>query len=192
MFPATFTALYDACVLYPAPLRDLLLELATSELFKARWSEQIHQEWIKNLLKNRPELDPECISRTRELMDQAVDDCLISGYESLIDSLSILPDPKDRHILAAAIKGRADVIITYNLKDFPVEVLNRYEIEVQHPDTFIKHIIDLKPEKVCLAVKIIRRRLRKPQQSTDDYLMTLAKLKLPQTIEFLANRTELI
>lgn len=191
MFPASFTALYDACVLYPAPLRDLLLELATSEIFKARWSKQIQEEWASNLAKNRPELDRKCIARTRKLMNQAVEDCLIEGYEELIDSLE-LPDLGDRHVLAAAIKGRADVIVTYNLKHFPEKNLDKYGIEAQHPDEFIGHVIDLQPEKVCLAVKSIRKRLRNPPQDVDDYLMSLAKQKLPQTISFLGNRKDFI
>jgi len=191
MFPASFTALYDACVLYPAPLRDLLVQLATSEIFKARWSKQIQEEWANNLIKDRPELNRKCITRTRKLMNQAVDDCLIENYETLIDSLE-LPDLDDRHVLAAAIRGRADVIVTYNLKHFPEKYLEEYGIEAQHPDEFIGHVIDLQPEKVCLAVKSIRKRLRNPPQDVDDYLMSLAKQKLPQTISFLGNRKEFL
>lgn len=191
MFPASFTALYDACVLYPAPLRDLLLELATSEMFKARWSKQIQDEWANNLMEDRPELDRKCILRTQKLMNQAVEDCLIENYKGLIDSLE-LPDLGDRHVLAAAIRGRVDVIVTYNLRHFPEKNLDKYGIEAQHPDEFIGHIIDLQPEKVCLAVKSIRKRLRNPPQDVDDYLMSLAKQKLPQTISFLGNRKDFI
>jgi hypothetical protein len=102
-----FTAIFDACVLYPAPLRDLLLSLAQTELFRARWTNDIHEEWIRSVLKDRPDLAPN-LQRTRELMDTAVPDCLVTGYQSLIDSLK-LPDPQDRHVLAAAIVGRASV-----------------------------------------------------------------------------------
>jgi predicted nucleic acid-binding protein len=115
MFPASFTALFDACVLYPAPLRDLLLQMAVSETFRARWTETIHDEWTRNLLANRPNLKAEAIENTVQAMNRAIEDCLIVGYEDLIPSLD-LPDKDDRHILAAAIKGGADVIVTFNLK----------------------------------------------------------------------------
>jgi predicted nucleic acid-binding protein len=113
-----FTALYDSCVLYPAPLRDLLMWLALSDLFRARWSNDIHEEWIRNLLEDRPDLTRERLERTRDKMNSNIRDCLVTGYEPLIDGLT-LPDPNDRHVLAAAIRASADVIVTFNLKDFP-------------------------------------------------------------------------
>ena len=103
---AAFTAIFDACVLYPAPLRDLLLHLAGTQLFRARWTEEIHGEWVRNLLKNRPDLTRKQLDRTRALMDRAVPDCLVTGHLPLMEAL-ILPDPGDRHVLAAAIcEGR--------------------------------------------------------------------------------------
>ena len=101
---ANFSAVYDACVLYPAPIRDLLLQLALSDLFRAHWTNDIHDEWTRNVLKNRPDLTAEQLQRTRELMDANVRDCLVTGYESLIPSLE-LPDENDRHVLAAAIRA---------------------------------------------------------------------------------------
>ncbi|MEZ2233262.1 PIN domain-containing protein [Microcoleus sp.] len=97
-------ALYDACVLYSAPLRDLLMQLALTDLFQARWTDEIHDEWIRNVLKNRPDLTIEQLTRTKDLMNRYVRDCLVTGYEWIIPSLN-LPDPNDRHILAAAIKS---------------------------------------------------------------------------------------
>jgi predicted nucleic acid-binding protein len=167
------------------------MELASYRLFRAKWSEEIHNEWTRNLLANNPNTKPENIQATREAMNQAVPDCLVSGHEKLIDSLS-LPDAKDRHVLAAAITSNADVIITYNLKDFPAEVLRLHQVEAQHPDKFIRDLIDLHPDEVCRAAKKIRKRLKNPPFSTDDYLMSLAKQRLPQTIEHLANRKDLI
>jgi predicted nucleic acid-binding protein len=122
-----FTALYDACVLYPAPLRDLLMQLALSGRFRAKWTNAIHDEWIRSLLRERPDLKPEQLERTRTLMNAHVRDCLVGNYESLISSLS-LPDPDDRHVLAAAIRARADVIVTFNLKDFPAEALEKRKV----------------------------------------------------------------
>ncbi len=94
-----YTALYDACVLYPAPLRDLLLQLALTGLFRARWSATIHDEWTRNVLLDRPDLTAAQLQHTRALMDAAVPDALVVGYEKLIPSLT-LPDPDDRHVLA--------------------------------------------------------------------------------------------
>lgn len=142
-----YTALFDACVLYPAPLRDFLMQLATTDLFRARWSAHIHEEWIRSVLRDRSDLKRENLEHVRDLMDASVCDCLVENYEPLIERLT-LPDPEDRHVLAAAIRGRADVIVTYNLKDFPVEYLCVYDVDAQHPDEFIAHLIDLAPTAV--------------------------------------------
>ncbi|NMF65322.1 hypothetical protein DP113_33760 (plasmid) [Brasilonema octagenarum UFV-E1] len=124
-------ALLDACVLYPAPLRDFLMRLATTGSYKPRWSAMIHDEWIRNVCANRPDLSLAYLERTRTLMDLHVEDALVEGYETIIPTLS-LPDADDRHILAAAIVGQCDTIITFNLKDFPQETLAPYRIEAVH------------------------------------------------------------
>ncbi|MFD2252423.1 hypothetical protein FHS82_004110 [Pseudochelatococcus lubricantis] len=97
-----YTALLDANVLHPAPLPDLLLQLAVTDLFKARWTADIHREWIEALLRNEPARNRTALERTRDLMDKATRDCLVEGYHALIPALT-LPDPDDRHVLAAAI-----------------------------------------------------------------------------------------
>jgi PIN domain len=111
-------AVYDACALYPAPLRDLLLHLACVGLVRPRWTDAIHDEWIRNLLANRPDLARSQLDRTRALMERAVPDALVRGYEPRIPSLT-LPDADDRHVLVAAIEAGAGVIVTFNLADFP-------------------------------------------------------------------------
>ncbi|MBD2655499.1 MULTISPECIES: PIN domain-containing protein [Synechocystis] len=179
--PSNYTALYDACVLYPAPLRDLLLQLALTDLFRAKWTDDIHQEWLRNVLNKRPDLTLEQLTRTRDLMNSHVRDCLITGYESLIPALH-LPDPDDRHVLAAAIQGGVDVIVTFNLKDFPPRALAPYDIEAQHPDEFIACVIDLKPITIAQAVETVRRRLRSPPMTKEEHLETLLCLGLPLTI----------
>jgi predicted nucleic acid-binding protein len=179
--PSSFTVLYDASVLYPAPLRDLLMQLALTDLYRARWTEQIHQEWIRSLLKKRPNLTAEQLDYTRQLMNRHVRDCLIAHYESLIPALS-LPDPDDRHVLAAAIKGEVDVIVTMNLRDFPVSVLSQYEVEAQHPDDLIVDLIDLDPYAVVEAVKICRARLKNPPKTVEEYLYTLTKQQLAVSV----------
>src|SRR5438105_9078249 len=101
-----FIAVYDACVFYPASLRDLLIRLATKQLFQAKWSEQILDECFESILRKSPELDPAKLDRTRRLMNAAVRDCLVVGHDVLIDGLK-LPDPDDQHVLAAAIEAGA-------------------------------------------------------------------------------------
>jgi len=90
-----FTVVYDACVLYPAPLRDFLMRLALTDLYRARWTEMIHDEWIRNVLRQRPDLKPEDLDRTRVLMNAHVRDSLVTGFEHLIPSIA-LPDADDR------------------------------------------------------------------------------------------------
>lgn len=130
------TVIYDACVLYPAPLRDFLMWQALTDLFKARWTEQIHQEWIRNVLENRPDLTLSQLTRTKNLMNANVRNCLVTGYESLIPTLW-LPDPNDRHVLAATIHCEADFIVTFNLKDFPSKLIEPLGVSAIHPDDFI-------------------------------------------------------
>ena len=188
---ATFTAVYDSCVLYPATIRDLLLELALTDLFRAKWSAAIHEEWMASLTKTRPDLKREKLERTRELMDLHVRDCLVTNYEDLIPALR-LPDKKDRHVFAAAIRAGADVIVTYNIKDFPTSELSVYGIEAQHPDEFVMHLLDLAPGAVCASVKTVRARLKNPVVSTGQYLATLERLELIQTARVLETYAELL
>lgn len=188
---AAFTALYDACVLYPAPLRDLLMHLALADLFRAKWTDAIHDEWIRAVLKSRPDLTAEQLERTRQLMNAHVRDCLVTGYEEIIPSLS-LPDPGDRHVLAAAVVGRADVIVTFNLKHFPASALSPLGVEAQHPDEFVTHLLDLDPGAVCAAVKRQRESLKKPAKSVAEFVPTLEQCGLPLTVAALAAFAELL
>ncbi len=177
-----FTVVYDACVLYPAPLRDLLMRLALTDVFRARWSNQIHDEWIESILKDRPDLKRESLEKTRTLMNSNVRDCLVTGHEYLIPSIE-LPDPKDRHVVAAALHCGANLIITANIKDFPDEKLSRYRLEAQHPDDFIFNQFDLSTAAVVQAAADQRRALKNPPKSVDDFLDCLLKQGLPQTVD---------
>lgn len=167
-----FIVLFDACVLYPAPLRDFLLRLAGLKLFAAKWTEKIHDEWISNLLQKRPELEKP-LKRTRKLINDSVPDCLVSGYEPLIPGLN-LPDKDDRHVLAAAILCGAQIIVTFNNKDFPKKILETYGIEAVHPDEFVGHQMSLHQGQVIKAAKNHRASLTKPPKSEDEYLNTLS------------------
>jgi predicted nucleic acid-binding protein len=177
-----YTALYDANVLYPAPLRDLLMRLAMEDIFRARWTDQIHDEWIRNVLRDRSDLTHAQLLRTRKLMDRHVRDALVIGYDDLIPGLK-LPDPDDRHVLAAAIKSRADVIVTFNLEDFPARTLATYGLEAMHPDDFIVDQFDLYEAAICRAVRKQRAALKNPPQDVNQLLDTFVRQRLPQTVE---------
>lgn len=178
------TAIYDACVLYPAPLRDLLMQLALAELFQAKWTTKIHDEWMRNVQANRTDITWEKLVRVRDLMNSHVEESLVDGYEDLIPVLE-LPDPDDRHVLAAAIIAKADVIVTFNLKDFPISKLEQYEIEAIHPDEFIAELILLDRQAVADAVECCRQRLRNPAKSIDEFLEILLRQGLTRSCNLL-------
>ncbi|MDH4120540.1 MAG: PIN domain-containing protein [Deltaproteobacteria bacterium] len=188
---ANFTAVYDACVLYPVTVRDLLMQLARTRLFRARWTTQIHEEWMRAVTQQNPKIKREQLDRVRELMDKDSEACLVEGHEILIPSLS-LPDQNDHHILAAAIHCRADVIVTYNLKDFPADKLAVHGIEAQHPDEFLCHLMDIGPEIVCGSVKECRERLKNPPFDPASYLTLLEQRELLQFVFHLKNSSFLI
>lgn len=181
---SNFTVVYDSCVLYSAPLRDFLMELALTDLFRARWSEDIHREWIRSLLENRADLSEDQLLKTKKMMDSHVRDAVVTGYENLIPSLT-LPDSNDRHVLAAAIRCGASVIVTTNLKDFPDHALEIYDIEAQHPDEFILYLLDLQPARVCAAAEKQRQRLRNPPIEPERYLDNLLRQGLSKTVAYL-------
>ena len=178
---ARVTVIYDACVLYPAPLRDFLMRLALTDLYRARWTGMIHDEWTRNVLRRRPDLKAEDLERTRSLMDAHARDSLVTGFEHLIPSIE-LPDADDRHVLAAAIQSGASLIITFNLKDFPLEQLNRYQVSAQHPDDFIFDLLDQHLARICEATANHRRSMKNPPKTADEYLDTLLKQGLTQTV----------
>jgi predicted nucleic acid-binding protein len=167
------------------------MHLALSDLYHAKWTAQIHEEWMRNVLVNRKDLTLKQLERTRDLMNAHVRDCLVEGYEKLIGAVE-LPDQNDRHVVAAAIRASAAVIVTYNLKDFPKEIIGEYGIEAQHPDQFISHLIDLAPGVVCTAVKRLRKSLNNPIIGSDDYLAILEKQSLPKTVSQLNKFIETI
>ena len=168
---ANFTVVYDACVLYPASVRDLVVELARTGLLRAKWTARIHAEWINAASRDRPELDRARLERVAQLMNCAVPDCLVTGFESLEAGLTSLPDPNDRHVLAAAIHCGAQEIVTFNLRDFPDTALAPYGIRAIHPDAFVEHLLDLNSEVTCEAIKRIRGRLANPRCSAEEMIV---------------------
>lgn len=157
---APFTVVYDASVLFSARLRDLLVRLALTDLFRAKWTNDIHKEWIRAVCKRRS-VDAERLERTRKLMDAAVRDCLVGGYGDLIEKVR-LPDQDDRHVVAAAIKSGAQTIVTFNLRDFPLRELQKWDIEARHPDAFIVDLMGINLPKVIEAVRAQREALVNP------------------------------
>lgn len=181
---STVTVVYDACVLYPAPLRDLLMRLALTDLCRARWTNLIHDEWIRSVLRQRPDLRADDLERTRSLMNAHVRDGLIAGFEHLISTVR-LPDPNDRHVVAAAIHGGASLIVTFNVRDFPPGQLAPYGLATQHPDDFICELLEHSPARVCEAVSRHRRALRNPPRTADEYLATLERQGLMRMVRLL-------
>jgi len=176
----TEQVVYDACVLYPAPLRSLFMYLALSGLFRARWTDAIHEEWIRNAIRDYPGFTRTMANRVRELMDAHVHDALVTGYEWRIPSLT-LPDSNDRHVLAAAIECQASVIVTFNLRHFPKEVVDAYGIEARHPDEFVAQYLDSNEDRVCTAVRLQRASLKNPPIAVDGFLDILERQQLPTT-----------
>jgi hypothetical protein len=176
-----FVVVYDACVLYPAPIRDLLLRIANAGIVRARWTERILEECFRNIAKDRPDLAIDALNRTRRLMCDAVPDCLVAGYEHLEHALD-LPDLDDRHVLAAAIRANAQAIVTFNLRDFPDHVLQRYDIEAKHPDDFVLESLDLAPGAIVECAVGQARALQRPPVSLPELLNTLSRLGLVQSV----------
>jgi hypothetical protein len=177
-------ALLDANILYPAPIRDYMLRLAGLNLFKPKWTNEIQEEWIRSLLRNRPDLNRLSLELTRDAMNSAFPDATIEDYEELITSIS-LPDLKDRHILASAIKGNVDVLVTFNLKDFPRDYLKKYGLAVQHPDEFVSGLILVDRLKAEEALQNMMKSLRKPTRTREELLATLLRCGLKNTVSML-------
>ncbi len=173
--------LLDANVLYPAPMRDLLMQLTVADLFREKWTADIHREWIEALLVDQPHRDRVALERTRDRMNAATRDCLVTGYQTLIPSLRF-PDPDDRHVLAAAIVRHCDAIVIQTLRDFPQAALAPHGLEALHPDVFLQAQIGLEPALFCIAVRKVRTRLKNPPYSVDEYLNTLTRQGLVATV----------
>lgn len=166
------------------------MRLALTDLFKAHWTDQIHDEWINALLREGKH-SRESLERVRVLMNANVRDALVTGYEPIIDTI-VLPDPDDRHVLAAAIRCGADAIVTFNIKDFPAAVLAPLNIEVIHPDDFIYYQLDMAPSVCCTAFRTQRAALKNPPLDVDTFLAALQRQQLPQTVSCLRLFAELL
>lgn len=147
---------YDANVLYPSTLRDVLIRVGLARLVQPKWTDRILDEVFRSLRTNRPDLDPARLERTRGLMNDAIRDVSVTDYDHLIEQIE-LPDPDDRHVLAAAIHTDAQLIVTMNLRDFPAEALDPWDVEVQHPDDFLTELHKTHPDALGGIVTTIAR-----------------------------------
>ncbi|MFO0936223.1 MAG: PIN domain-containing protein [Gemmataceae bacterium] len=182
--------LYDACILFSAQLRDLFMRLTLSDLCAARWTEEILEEWSRNLIAKNPNITAASVARCRALMNQHAADALVTGYEHRIPGLS-LPDPDDRHVLAAAIHCRAKVIVTFNLKDFPEEMLSPHGIEAIHPDEFLTRLLQRDLQAICETLRLQRAELINPPISADSFLNRLERMGLIQSVAILRTVADL-
>ncbi|MCK6575906.1 PIN domain-containing protein [Myxococcota bacterium] len=171
---------FDACVLHPAPVRDLLLRIAEAGLIQAKFSDDILDETFASILARRPDLSPERLARTRQMMCDALDDCLVTGYAGLADHIE-LPDEGDRHVVAAAIRCGAQAIVTTNVRDFPARALRPLELVAIHPDTFVLDLLDRAAEKVMAVVQAQTAALKNPPRARTDVLDMLTQCGLIQT-----------
>jgi predicted nucleic acid-binding protein len=176
-----FTVVYDANVLYPNTLRDLLIRIAQSGMVQAKWTSEILDEMTGALLRNRPDITPARLGRLRDLMNAAVRDSLVTGYEPLIEGLK-LPDPDDRHVLAAAVKSGAQVIVTRNLKHFPAADLAQWDIEAKSPDSFVLDQVGIKGRVVAGCIRQIADSRISPPESVEDVLTQLERSGLVESV----------
>ena len=180
-------AVYDACVLYPFHLRNLLVQCAVDRLVDARWSREIHDEWIRNLAARRPELSAERLTRTRDLMDRVLPDANVTGHLVHVPTIT-LPDPDDRHVVAAAIEARASVIVTWNLRDFPAAALRSFGLRKSSPDAFLMDLYAAAPDLVIAAAAGARANLRESAHSAADFVDALRRQKLKRFAEVVSGR----
>lgn len=178
------TVLLDACVLFPAPLRDLLLRGIEASLYDGYWSNEIWDEVTRNLIATN-RLTPEQATHLKSQLERAFPSSFISGYDALIPALTC--DKKDRHVLAAAIQAPAKILVTFNLRHFPAQSLSPYAIEAQHPDAFLMHTYDTDADSVLEIVRQQAMALRRPPQTINQVLDALA-LHVPYFIELVRVR----
>ncbi len=172
-------AVLDACVLYPPSVRDILMRLATSGVYSPRWTTEIQEEWVRNVLADNPSVERGHLERTCRLMEHANPRGLVHGYEINVPALA-LPDPDDRHVLAPAVHAAASYIVTFNLSDFPSSVLGSHEVEAIHPDQFLSALFDDEPALFLQAVRRHRAALKHPPKNVQEYIDTMAENRLTE------------
>jgi predicted nucleic acid-binding protein len=181
-----FPALFDTNVLYGALLNDCVLSLAELGLFRPLWSAEILLELRRNLLAENER--PSLVEKRVATMEEFFPDAMVRGHESLIDEMT--NHPKDRHVLAAAVRGGAEVLVTFNLKDFPESSTAPYDIEVVHPDKFLLDQLDLYPGATIRALQEVVSNYDSPAMTMDDYLLALARSGVPKFADEVRDRLD--
>ncbi|MEM1325703.1 MAG: PIN domain-containing protein [Bacteroidota bacterium] len=180
----TIIVVLDACVLYSATIRGYLLYLADQKIYQPKWSKDINDEWVRNLLKNRPDLSKQRLSNTVNAMNTYFPDADVKINQDDINVL-VLPDPDDRYVLATAIKSKAEKIITANLKDFPEVYINSFNVGIQHPDQFISYLLSTYPEQCLIAFQEQINALKRPPINQTQMLANFRENKLKETASLL-------
>jgi predicted nucleic acid-binding protein len=171
-----FPAFLDTCVLYPAYLCDTLLRLAEASAYRPLWSSGVLCELRRNLVERG--IPPERVDRRISHMARSFPDALVTGYESLIDRMT--NDPKDRHILAAAVRANAEVLVTFNIDDFSEPALKPYDVTTIHPDEFLLDQLDLYPG---VTVEVLRQQAaayRRVPNTLPELLVLLERTGVPR------------
>jgi PIN domain len=165
-------AVFDACILYPFHLRNILVQAGVDRLVEARWTDEIHDEWIRNLTARTPAVPIERLQNTRRLMNDALPTAMVSGYENHVLEVN-LPDPNDRHVVAAGITAGASIILTWNLRHFPAKELKRFGLRRETPDALLSSLYDKVPDLTISCLANARRNLTKTRVSSADFINIL-------------------
>ncbi len=176
-----FIVVYDADALFPNAQRDLLIRMAMHGMVQAKWTDQILDEMVRARGRKHQDATPEKLARLRVLMNDAIPDCLVTGHEPLIEVLK-LPDPDDRHVLAAAIRAGAQVIVTTNLRDFPPADLEPWNVEAKSPDDFVLDQITIDDRIVFTCVQEIANARKRHPQTASDVLGELERSGLVESV----------
>lgn len=187
-----YTALLDANVLYSVAISDALMEVAATGIYAAKWSKAIDDEWVRNLAKNKNRAEADFYTRRDSMHDACPDWEVPEEGWKLIEPCLTLPDANDRHVLAAAVAGHADSIVTINIKDFPASVLEQLGITALHPDEFLLQQLELEPLVVLPAFKVMRARLKNPAFTPEKFVDAMERNGLIQTAAFLEQALQLI
>jgi hypothetical protein len=170
-------AVCDACILYPFHLKNVIVQAGVDRLFYPRWTDAIHDEWMRNLISNTPGLSLDRLQATKRLMNVALPEATVAGYEKHIQTVN-LPDLDDRHVVAAAIEAGASTIITWNLRDFPLSELKKHNLAPQTPDAFLTDLYEQIPDRLVGSMANARRNLSRSRVSASDLIAILRDQKL--------------
>lgn len=179
---APYAALLDACVLVPVSLADVLLRVAERNLYHPLWSQRIVEEAVRALQQVHPEVPASQFVDRFDQMNAAFEDALVVGWEKL-EQQPVLPDANDRHVLAAAVRGSAGIIVTNNTSDFPPAVLQEFDIEVTDADQFLLDQLDLAPQVIANVIREQAGDTRNPSLAPQDLLSRLARAGVPGFVD---------